>query len=195
MFSVRNGPQRESSGATASLLVQVSDRKCSLTCRKATTRFLAILGSREFGDCTTVLVDTNCADLALGIAVDQDGDLLDILVQSRKDKRAAKRFFRKLLKGQERILIEMTTDKLRNYAAAKREMMPSVVHCQDKYANNRSEVSHEHTRGQERQMRRLHHRVRHNGFSAFMGRYTICFGSGVIFCGQQTIEPCVAARS
>ena len=67
-------------------------------------------------------------------AVDQDGDLLDILVQSRKDKRAAKRFFRKLLKGKERIPIEITTDKLRNHAAAKREMMPSVVHCQDKYA-------------------------------------------------------------
>lgn len=47
----------------------------------------------------------------------------------------------------------MTTDKLRSYAAAKREMMPSVGHCQDKYANNRAEVSHEHTREQERQMR------------------------------------------
>ena len=57
------------------------------------------------------------------------GDVLDILLQSRKDKRAAKRFFRKLLKGQERTPIEMTTDKLRSYGAAKREMMPSVVHC------------------------------------------------------------------
>ncbi len=47
----------------------------------------------------------------------------------------------------------MTTDKLRSYAAAKREMVPSVVHCQDKYAKNRAEVSHEHTREQERQMR------------------------------------------
>jgi len=74
-------------------------------------------------------------------------------VQSRKDKRATTRFFRKLLKRQERVPIEMTTDKLRSYAAAKREMMPSVVHCQDKYANNRAEVSHEHTREQERQMR------------------------------------------
>ena len=86
-------------------------------------------------------------------AVDQDGDVLYILVQSRKDKRAAKRFFRKLLKGQERIPIEITTDKPRSYAVAKREMMPSVVRCQDKHANNRAEVSHEHTREQERQMR------------------------------------------
>ena len=86
-------------------------------------------------------------------AVDQDGDVLDILVQSRKDKRAAKRFFGKLLKGQERTPLEVTTDKLRSYAAAKREMMPTVGHCQDKYADNRAEVSHEHTREQERQMR------------------------------------------
>ena len=88
-------------------------------------------------------------------AVDQDGNVLDILVQSRKDKSAAKRFFRKLLKGQERTPIEMITDKLRSYAAAKKEMMPCVVHCQDKSANNRAEVSHEHTREQERQMRRF----------------------------------------
>jgi len=86
-------------------------------------------------------------------AVDQDGDVLDILVQSRKDKRADKRFFRELLKGQERTPIEMTTDRLRSYAAAKKEMMPSGEHCQEKSANNRSEVSHEHTREQERQMR------------------------------------------
>jgi putative transposase len=72
---------------------------------------------------------------------------------TRDNKRAAKRFFRKLLKGRERVPIDMTTDKLRSYAAAKREMMPSVIHCQDKYANNRAEVSQEHTRGQERQMR------------------------------------------
>ena len=86
-------------------------------------------------------------------AVDQDGDVLDILLQSRKDKHVAKCFFRKLLKGQERTPIELTTDKLRSYGAAKREMMPSVVHCQDRYANNRAEVSHEHMREQERQMR------------------------------------------
>jgi putative transposase len=47
----------------------------------------------------------------------------------------------------------MTTDKLRSYAAAKNEMMPCVEHCQDKSANNRAEVAHEHTREQERQMR------------------------------------------
>ena len=59
-------------------------------------------------------------------AVDQDGDVIDILVQKRKDTRAAKRFFIKLLKSQGQTPIELTTDKLRSYTAAKREVMPSV---------------------------------------------------------------------
>ena len=79
--------------------------------------------------------------------------MLDILLQKRKDKRAAKRFFRKLLKGQRELPVDITTDKLPSYGAAMREVMPSIAHCTDKYANNRAEVSHEHTREQERQMR------------------------------------------
>ena len=88
-------------------------------------------------------------------AVDQDGDVIDILVQSRKDKDAAKRFFRRLLKGQGGSPNRIVTDKLGSYGAAKRDLMPSVIHCQQRYANNRAEVSHEHTREQERQMRRF----------------------------------------
>ena len=88
-------------------------------------------------------------------AVDQDGDLIDVLVQKRKDKRAARRFFRKMLKRQGATPNRMTTDKLRSYAADKWEVMPSVVHCQDRYANNRVEASHQPTRQKERQMRRF----------------------------------------
>jgi putative transposase len=86
-------------------------------------------------------------------AVDQDGDFIDVLVHKRKDTRAAKRFFRTLLRSQTEVPIEITTDKLRSYAAAKRDVMPSVAHCHDQYANNRVEVSHEPTREQETQMR------------------------------------------
>ena len=86
-------------------------------------------------------------------AVDQDGDVLDILVQSRRDCRAAKRFFRKLLKGQERQPGRLVTDKLSSYKAAHRAVMPSVAHRTDRYANNRAEVSHQPTRQRERQMR------------------------------------------
>ena len=69
-------------------------------------------------------------------AVDQDGDVLDILVQSRRNKRAAKKFFRKLLKGLQYVPRAIITDKLRSYAAAKVEMMPSVEHQHQGRLNN-----------------------------------------------------------
>ncbi len=88
-------------------------------------------------------------------AVDEDGDVLDILVQSRRNRRAAVRFFRKLLKKQGCLPRRLITDKLRSYPAAHRSVMPSVVHRTDRYANNRAEVSHQPTRQRERQMRRF----------------------------------------
>ncbi|MDP7690361.1 MAG: IS6 family transposase [Vicinamibacterales bacterium] len=88
-------------------------------------------------------------------AVDEDGDVLDILVQSRRNRQAAKRFFRKLLNRQGREPRRLITDKLRSYSAARRAVMPSVVHITDPYANNRAEGSHQPTRQRERQMRRF----------------------------------------
>ncbi len=88
-------------------------------------------------------------------AVDQDGDVIDILLQPCRDRRAAARFFRKLLKGQGGVPRRMVTDKLRSYAAAHRTIMPSVAHDTSQYANNRAEVSHEPTRLRERGMRRF----------------------------------------
>ena len=61
-------------------------------------------------------------------AVDQDGDVIDILVQSRRNRGAATRFFRKLLKTQGCVPRRLITDKLGSYAAAHRTVMPSVVH-------------------------------------------------------------------
>jgi len=88
-------------------------------------------------------------------AVDQDGQTLDILVQKRRNARAAKRFFRKLLKGLRYVPNQLVTDKLRSYAAAHRTTFPSVRHCTTQYANNRAEVSHQPTRQRERHMRRF----------------------------------------
>ncbi len=88
-------------------------------------------------------------------AVDQDGDVIDILLQPRRDRRAAARFFRKLLKGQGGVPRRLVTDKLRSYAAAQRTVMPSVIHDTGRYKNNRAEVSHESTRQRERLMRRF----------------------------------------
>ncbi|PRC90655.1 Transposase [Solimicrobium silvestre] len=86
-------------------------------------------------------------------AVDQDGEVLDILVQPRRNKRAAMKFFRKLLKNLQYIPRVIITDKLRSYAAAKAEIMPEVKHIQGKGANNRAENSHQPTRERERRMR------------------------------------------
>jgi putative transposase len=88
-------------------------------------------------------------------AVDEDGDVIDVLVQSRRNRLAAERFFRKLLKGQGREPRRLITDKLGSYAAAHRTAMPSVVHSTRQYENNRAEVSHQPTRQRERQMRRF----------------------------------------
>src|SRR3954447_10014670 len=88
-------------------------------------------------------------------AVDQNGVVLDILVQPKRDRFAAIRFFRKLLRAtgcQPRVII---TDKLRSYGAAKRVVMPGVAHRQHRYLNNRAENSHQPTRERERRMRRF----------------------------------------
>lgn len=88
-------------------------------------------------------------------AVDQNGHILDILVQSRRNRHAAKRFFRKLLNGVRYVPRVIITDKLKSYAAAKKDIMPSVEHRQHKGLNNRAEVSHQPTRLKEKQMRRF----------------------------------------
>ena len=88
-------------------------------------------------------------------AVDQYGIVLDILVQSRRNAKAAKRLLRKLLKKQGITPRVMITDKLPSYAAAKRVIMPSVEHRQHKGLNNRAENSHQPTRRRERIMKRF----------------------------------------
>src|SRR5215213_11462724 len=88
-------------------------------------------------------------------AVDQHGNVLDILVQSRRNKQAAKKFFRKLLKGCQYVPRVLITDKLASYGAAKKELLPNVEHRQHKRLNNRAENSHQPTRQRERMMRRF----------------------------------------
>src|SRR3954469_23795523 len=88
-------------------------------------------------------------------AVDQTGIVLDVLVQSRRDKRAAKRLLRKLLKRQCRAPRVLITDKLGSYSAAKQELMPGVEHRRHKGLNTRAENSHQPTRRRERQMKRF----------------------------------------
>ena len=114
-------------------------------------RRLGRLGNTWFLD--EVFVTINGQRQYLWRAVDQDGDVIDILVQPRRDKRAARRFFRRLLKSQRREPFRLVTDKLGSYRAAHREVMPLVTHDTRRYANNRAEESHQPTRQRERQMR------------------------------------------
>jgi len=85
-------------------------------------------------------------------AVDQDGDVIDILVQHRRNQRAAERFFRRVIKGQGGEPRWLVTDKLRSDDAAHRTVMPIVHHKNHVYANNRAEVSHQPTRQREYHM-------------------------------------------
>ena len=88
-------------------------------------------------------------------AVDQEGVVLDILVQPRRDANAAKRFFKRLLKGLQYVPRVLVTDKLRSYDVAQRQLLPGVEHRQSRYLNNRAENSHRPTRRRERQMQRF----------------------------------------
>jgi len=89
-------------------------------------------------------------------AVDQDGFVLDVLVQKRRNTKAAKRFMRKLLSGQGSSPRVMVTDKLGSYGAAKRELgLDACDHRQHKGLNNRAENSHQPTRRRERIMKRF----------------------------------------
>ena len=110
-------------------------------------------------------------------AVDQDGDVIDILVQSRRDQRAAEPFLHRLLRGQGKQPFRIITDKLKSYAAASRTILPGVTHDTQQYANNRAEISHQPTRMRERQMRRFKSPRQAQGFLSLHGvvRNLFCF--------------------
>jgi putative transposase len=81
--------------------------------------------------------------------------MLDILVQVRRDANAAKRYFRRLLRGLQYIPRVIVTDKLRSYGVARRQLLPGVEHRQSRYLNNRAETSHRPTQRCELQMERF----------------------------------------
>jgi putative transposase len=103
--------------------------------------------------CDEVFLKINGETHYLWRAVDQKGNVLDILVRRHRNAKAAKKFFRKLLKGLRYVPRVVVTDKLRSYGAAPRELLPGVTHRQSKYLNNRAENSHQPTRERERAMK------------------------------------------
>ncbi len=75
-------------------------------------------------------------------AVDQDGEIVDVFMQRRRDAKAAKRFFKRVLKTHRNEPRKIVTDKLRSYGVAHRELIPDTIHDTTQYANNRAELSH-----------------------------------------------------
>ena len=102
-----------------------------------------------------VFVKINGKQHYLWRAVDQDGEVVDVFLQTRRDGAAAKRFFKRLLRSHGREPRKIVTDKLRSYGVAHRELIPETIHSTKQYANNRAEQSHEATRVRERGMRKF----------------------------------------
>ena len=113
---------------------------------------------RGYGDTfyiDEVFVKINGKQHYLWRAVDQDGEVVDVYLQAKRDGAAAKRFFRRLKRSHGGEPRKVVSDKLRSYPVAHREMMPEAVHSTEQYENNRAEQSHEATRVRERGMRRF----------------------------------------
>ena len=113
---------------------------------------------RGFGDTffiDEVFVKINGKHHYLWRAVDQDGEVVDVYLQAKRDGAAAKRFFRRLIRNNGGEPRKIVTDKLRSYGVAQRELIPETIHSTKQYENNRAEQSHEAIRVRERGMRRF----------------------------------------
>ena len=93
--------------------------------------------------------------MSLWRAVDHEGEVLDMLVQRRRDSRAALRLMRKLLRKQGFVPKLLVTDKLRSYGSAFRQLQLTCPHEQGLRKNNRAENSHQPVRRRERKMQRF----------------------------------------
>jgi len=102
-----------------------------------------------------VFIKINGKQHYLWRAVDQDGEVVDVYLQGKRDGAAAKRFFKRLLRNHKGEPRKIVTDKLRSYGVAHRELIPDTIHSTKQYENNRAERSHESTRVREKVMRRF----------------------------------------
>ena len=118
-------------------------------------------------------------------AVDQEGDVLYILVQSKRNAKAAKRFFKKLLKGLQCSPRALVTDRLSSYTAAHRKLIPEVEHRRGGRLNNRAENSHRPTRERERRMRKFKSMKRAQRFLSTHGQVSNHFR-----CGRHLMRAC-----
>jgi putative transposase len=140
--------------------ITVSREAIRLWCIKFGAKYARRLKRKHRGYGDTFFIDEvfvkiNGKQHYLWRAVDQDGEVVDVFLQAKRDGAAAKRFFKRLLRSHGDEPRKIVTDKLRSYDVAHRELMPDVIHDNSQYANNRAEQSHEPTRVRERVMRKF----------------------------------------
>ncbi len=140
--------------------IQVSYEAIRLWCNKFGSEYAKRLKKKRngFGDTffiDEVFIKINGVQHYLWRAVDQDGDVIDVYLQKRRDSKTAKRFFKRLLKSNKGKPWKIFTDKMRSYPVAHKELMPDVIHDTSQYANNKAELSHQPTRVRERVMRKF----------------------------------------
>jgi putative transposase len=140
--------------------ITVSREAVRLWCIKSGAIYTRCLKRKHRGCGDTFYIDdvfvkVNSKRHYLWRAVDQDGEVVDVFLQARRDGAAAKRFFRRLVRSSGTQPRKIVTDKLRSYLVAQREVMPDTIHSTQQYENNRAEQSHESTRVRERGMRKF----------------------------------------
>ena len=155
-----NLSHRDTEDLLAQRGINVTHESIRLWCNKFGSKYAARLRRKHQGYGDTFFIDEVFIKIEgkqryLWRAVDQDGEVVDVFLQQRRDAQAAKRFFGRLLKKHQGEPREIVTDKLRSYGVAHRELMPETIHNMEKYANNRAELSHQPTRVRERVMRRF----------------------------------------
>jgi putative transposase len=140
--------------------IEVSYEAIRLWCNKFGPQFAQRLRRKHQGYGDTFFIDEVFVKIQgkqhyLWRAVDQDGEVVDVFLQKRRDGKAAKRFFKRLIKKHQGEPRKIITDKLRSYGVAHRELMPETIHDTSQYANYRAEHSQEPTRVRERGMRKF----------------------------------------
>jgi putative transposase len=140
--------------------IAVSYESIRLWCIKFGPQFARRLKRQHRGYGDTFFIDEVFVKIRgkqhyLWRAVDQDGDVVDVFLQTRRDGNAAKRFFKRLLEKHRSEPRRIVTDKLGSHGVAHRELIPDSIHDTSRYANNRAELSHQPTRVRERGMRRF----------------------------------------
>ena len=155
-----NLSHREIEDLLAQLGIIVSRESIRLWCNKFGSKYAIRLRKKHQGYGDTFFIDEVFIKIDgnqhyLWRAVDQDGEVVDVFLQKRRNAKAAKRFFMRLLRKHKGEPRKIVTDKLRSYDVAHRDLIPESIHDNDQYANNRVELSHQSTRVRERGMRKF----------------------------------------